>query len=70
MVWKPEVVMIPVTDGDRAKAFQRGLPPRRGRAGAGAGPATADFGSFVAFADPDGNGWLVQQVRGGGRVVP
>jgi catechol 2,3-dioxygenase-like lactoylglutathione lyase family enzyme len=28
-------------------------------------PDRADYGSFLAFEDPDGNGWLVQEV---GRV--
>jgi catechol 2,3-dioxygenase-like lactoylglutathione lyase family enzyme len=28
----------------------------------GADPSRADYGSFVSFADPDGNGWLVQEV--------
>jgi hypothetical protein len=28
------------------------------------GPATdrQTYGSFVSFADPDGNGWLVQEI--------
>ncbi len=26
-------------------------------------PDRADYGSFVFFADPDGNGWAVQEVR-------
>ena len=25
-------------------------------------PERADYGSFVSFADPDGNGWIVQEV--------
>ena len=25
-------------------------------------PERADYGSFAAFSDPDGNGWLVQEV--------
>ena len=29
-------------------------------------PERADFGSFFSFADPDGNGWLVQEVRQSG----
>jgi catechol 2,3-dioxygenase-like lactoylglutathione lyase family enzyme len=29
---------------------------------AGPDPARASYGSFFAFADPDGNGWLVQEV--------
>lgn len=26
-------------------------------------PQRADYGSFLSFADPDGNHWLVQEVR-------
>jgi catechol 2,3-dioxygenase-like lactoylglutathione lyase family enzyme len=26
------------------------------------GPDTNDYGSFISFSDPDGNGWLVQEV--------
>jgi hypothetical protein len=29
---------------------------------AGPDPARADYGSFLSFSDPDGNGWLVQEV--------
>jgi predicted enzyme related to lactoylglutathione lyase len=28
----------------------------------GADPQHADYGSFFSFSDPDGNGWLVQEV--------
>jgi catechol 2,3-dioxygenase-like lactoylglutathione lyase family enzyme len=28
----------------------------------GLDPARASYGSFFSFADPDGNGWLVQEV--------
>jgi predicted enzyme related to lactoylglutathione lyase len=28
----------------------------------GPDPGRADYGSFVSFSDPDGNGWLVQEV--------
>ena len=28
----------------------------------GPDPARADYGSFLAFSDPDGNSWLVQEV--------
>jgi predicted enzyme related to lactoylglutathione lyase len=27
-------------------------------------PDRSDYGSFMSFSDPDGNGWLVQEVRG------
>jgi catechol 2,3-dioxygenase-like lactoylglutathione lyase family enzyme len=33
-----------------------------GRA-SGAAPQHADYGSFVAFSDPDGNGWLLQEIK-------
>jgi catechol 2,3-dioxygenase-like lactoylglutathione lyase family enzyme len=29
----------------------------------GLDPQRADYGSFFAFSDPDGNGWLVQEVN-------
>lgn len=29
----------------------------------GAAPGHADYGSFVSFRDPDGNGWLLQEIR-------
>ncbi|HEV2451299.1 MAG TPA: VOC family protein [Streptosporangiaceae bacterium] len=30
---------------------------------AGPDPGRADYNSFLSFSDPDGNGWLVQEVR-------
>jgi catechol 2,3-dioxygenase-like lactoylglutathione lyase family enzyme len=30
----------------------------------GPDPERADYGSFIFFADPDGNSWAVQEVRG------
>jgi len=30
----------------------------------GPDPQRSDYGSFLSFSDPDGNGWLVQEVRG------
>ena len=29
----------------------------------GAAPEHADYGSFVSFTDPDGNGWLLQEIK-------
>jgi catechol 2,3-dioxygenase-like lactoylglutathione lyase family enzyme len=29
----------------------------------GPDPKRADYGSYLSFNDPDGNGWLVQEVR-------
>ena len=26
-------------------------------------PERADYGTYVSFSDPDGNGWLIQEVR-------
>jgi catechol 2,3-dioxygenase-like lactoylglutathione lyase family enzyme len=34
----------------------------QGRA-SGPAPAHADYGSFASFADPDGNGWLLQEIK-------
>jgi catechol 2,3-dioxygenase-like lactoylglutathione lyase family enzyme len=36
-----------------------------GTAGRVDGPASehADYGSFAAFSDPDGNGWLLQEIK-------
>lgn len=34
----------------------------RGRLG-GPAPEHANYGSFAAFSDPDGNGWLLQEVK-------
>ena len=29
----------------------------------GAAPGHADYGSFASFTDPDGNGWLMQEIK-------
>ena len=29
----------------------------------GVDPQRADYGTFASFDDPDGNGWLLQEVR-------
>lgn len=34
-----------------------------GQQAPGPDPERRDYGSFVAFSDPDGNSWLVQEVR-------
>jgi catechol 2,3-dioxygenase-like lactoylglutathione lyase family enzyme len=51
MDWKLGVVVVPVTDIDRAKDFYVG------KLGFHLG------GKFVFFSDPDGNQWAVQEVR-------
>ena len=33
----------------------------------GPDPQRADYGSFLAFSDPDGNGWLIQEVGRAGQ---
>jgi catechol 2,3-dioxygenase-like lactoylglutathione lyase family enzyme len=51
----------------RAELLGRGVPVGEpyhfGEQGqvAGVHPDRADFASFAAFADPDGNGWLLQE---------
>ena len=41
-----------------------GAVPARGRARAGTGPGDRrqTYGSFLSFDDPDGNGWIVQEI--------
>ncbi len=54
----------------RAELVERGVeagePFHFGAEGRAEGldPERRDYGSFVSFADPDGNAWLVQEVRG------
>ncbi|MFD3486141.1 VOC family protein [Streptomyces sp. NPDC058665] len=42
-----------------------GVFHRSGTRGRVDGPASehADYGSFVSFSDPDGNGWLLQEIK-------
>ena len=91
MEMKPEVVLVPVSDVDRAKSFYERLgwrldadfpvgddfrvvqftPPGSecsiilgtGVTAAVPAPDRADYGSFASFSDPDGNGWLLQEVK-------
>jgi hypothetical protein len=30
---------------------------------AGPDPKRSDYGSFASFSDPDGNGWLLQEIK-------
>jgi catechol 2,3-dioxygenase-like lactoylglutathione lyase family enzyme len=61
-----------------SEAFHEGTPGARfhrdGTAGRVSGPAPehASYGSFASFRDPDGNGWLLQEItsRLPGRVDP
>jgi catechol 2,3-dioxygenase-like lactoylglutathione lyase family enzyme len=66
-------IHLVVNDIEAAHAFlvKRGVecsePFHFGPEGQAAGvdPERRDFGSYVSFADPDGNGWLVQEVKYG-----
>lgn len=60
-----------VTDIDAARAelVQRGVDVggifhfESGSQRSGPDPQRRDYGSFLSFSDPDGNSWLVQEVR-------
>jgi len=56
-------------EGTRGARFQ--LPGTNGRV-SGPAPDRSSYGSFASFSDPDGNGWLFQEVttRLPGRVDP
>jgi hypothetical protein len=45
---------------DVGGAFHRSWA--EGRA-SGPAPRRRDYGSFASFSDPDGNGWLLQEVK-------
>ena len=47
------------------KGVEIGEPFHFGEAGQtpGLDPNRADYGTFATFSDPDGNGWLLQEVR-------
>jgi catechol 2,3-dioxygenase-like lactoylglutathione lyase family enzyme len=62
---------------DVSEVFHEGAGGARFEHGAsdrvsGPAPDHASYGSFVVFSDPDGNGWLVQEIttRLSGRVDP
>ena len=56
-------------DATRAELLKRGLDVSEafhfGPKGQTAGlhPERADYSSFASFTDPDGNGWLIQEVK-------
>ena len=66
MDWKLEVVVVPVTDVERAKRFysEQVVPDiqaaRAQLADRVDGPGDR-WNSFIFFRDPDGNGWAVQE---------
>jgi catechol 2,3-dioxygenase-like lactoylglutathione lyase family enzyme len=61
-----EVIVIPVADVDRAKGFYQALGWRQDadftRRATGPAPDYQSYGSFASFSDPDGNGWLLQEI--------
>jgi predicted enzyme related to lactoylglutathione lyase len=62
-------LVVPDIDAARAELLGRGADVSEifhfgaGGQQPGPDPARADYGSFLSFSDPDGNGWLVQEVR-------
>ena len=58
-------------DAAHQELADRGAQPgdvhhyEEGRQVPGPDPNRADYGSFLGFNDPDGNGWLVQEVKRG-----
>jgi len=56
-------------DAARAELLKRGTEVGdifhfdAGGQASGPDPLHSDYGSFLSFSDPDGNGWLVQEVR-------
>jgi catechol 2,3-dioxygenase-like lactoylglutathione lyase family enzyme len=79
MDYRLEVVVVPVSDVDRAKKFYAALGWREdadfaGDAGGvfhhagtldrvpGPAPDHTSYASFASFTDPDGNGWLIQEI--------
>ena len=56
-------------DAGRAELSARGAEPSEvfhfdeGGQAPGPDPDRRDYGSFLTFCDPDGNGWLVQEVK-------
>jgi catechol 2,3-dioxygenase-like lactoylglutathione lyase family enzyme len=64
-------LVVADVEAARAELVERGVEVGepfhfgpRGRA-PGVDPERHDYGSFLSFDDPDGNAWLVQEVRGG-----
>jgi hypothetical protein len=58
-------------NGAHAELVERGLDASEvfhfeaGKQLAGPDPQRQDYGSFLSFNDPDGNSWVVQEVKRG-----
>lgn len=57
MEMKLEVVVLPVSDVNRVFHHAGGTDRV-----AGPQPARLSYSSFAAFGDPDGNGWVLQEI--------
>jgi catechol 2,3-dioxygenase-like lactoylglutathione lyase family enzyme len=64
-------LVVPDIETARAELAGRGVAVTEtfhfedGEQTPGPDPQRADYNSFVSFCDPDGNGWLVQERKGG-----
>ena len=64
-------LVVPDLDAARAELVTRGADVSEmfhfgpGGQEPGPDPERRDYNSFLSFSDPDGNGWLVQEVRRG-----
>ena len=62
-------LVVPDMDKARAELVDRGVKAGEpyhfdeGQQNSGPDPDRRDYGTFMSFSDPDGNGWLVQEVR-------
>jgi catechol 2,3-dioxygenase-like lactoylglutathione lyase family enzyme len=62
-------LIVPDVDAARAELAGRGVEVSEvfhfdeGGQQPGHDPERRDYNSFVSFSDPDGNGWLVQEVK-------
>jgi len=62
-------LVVPDIDAARAALVGRGMDASEvfhfesGRQVPGPDPERAAYNSFLSFSDPDGNGWMVQEVR-------
>ena|ERR1700722_12925207 len=62
-------LVVPDIDAAHAELVERGAEVSEifhfgaGGQTPGPDPERNDYGSFISFNDPDGNGWLVQEVR-------
>jgi predicted enzyme related to lactoylglutathione lyase len=67
-----QTLVVSDIDAARAELVGRGVDvsePYHFEAGgqvSGPDPNRVDYGTFISFSDPDGNGWQVQEVRSRG----